>query len=93
MRSADRSNGFTAGLPVLATLLAAVTVSFLAAQTALADPMKCSGEEKTCIANCVKVARSAVSTCVTDCGARKSYCVKTGCWDNGRQRYCGLSKQ
>ena len=62
-------------------------------QPTRADPMKCSGEEKACITSCTKTATTALSICLTACGARKSYCVKTGCWDNGRQRYCGLAKQ
>jgi len=59
-----------------------------------ATPMRCSGEQKTCIANCAKSpARSSISFCLTNCGARQSMCMKTGCWDNGTQRYCGLLKQ
>lgn len=59
---------------------------------AQADPMKCSGEEKVCLTNCKKAARVAYSVCATGCGARLSACMKTGCWDNGTQRYCGLAK-
>lgn len=73
------------------TVLAGLTL--FAAQRALAEPMKCSGEEKTCIANCKKAANKAsLSACLTSCGTRLSICTKTGCWDNGRQRYCGLAK-
>jgi hypothetical protein len=60
---------------------------------ARADPMKCSNEEKTCATNCKKAARGPVNVCLTECGVRASYCMKTGCWDNGVQRYCGLAKQ
>ena len=67
-------------------------LAFFGAQSASADPMKCSGEEKACITACKKTARVAVSACVTGCGARLSACMKTGCWDNGTQRYCGLAK-
>jgi hypothetical protein len=35
----------------------------------------------------------AVSICVTNCGARQSICMRTGCWDSGVQKYCGLQKQ
>ena len=66
--------------------------AILGAPAAAADPMKCSGEEKTCLTNCKKTARVAVSVCATGCGTRLSYCLKTGCWDNGTQRYCGLNK-
>lgn len=74
-----------AGLALLAALTAATF--------AQAAPMKCSSEEKTCAAACTKAARTAVSTCLTACGTRAAYCMKTGCWDNGAQRYCGLAKQ
>src|SRR5262245_15606917 len=57
-------------------------------------PMRCSGEQTTCIANCKKNPdRSFLSVCVTNCGARQSICMKTGCWDSGVQKYCGLLKQ
>jgi hypothetical protein len=70
-----------------------VAVAAFAAPTLRAEPMKCSGEEKTCIASCKKTGSVTVSVCVTNCGARGSYCMKTGCWDNGVQRFCGLNKQ
>lgn len=59
---------------------------------AMAEPMKCSGEEKACITACRKTARMPVNVCLTGCGARLSACLKNGCWDNGTQRYCGLGK-
>ncbi len=65
----------------------------LSGGTALSQPMKCSGEEKTCTTACSKTARSAVNTCLTRCGTSKAYCLKTGCWVNGAQKYCGLLKQ
>ncbi len=58
-----------------------------------AQPMKCSGEEKTCQAACAKVATGKTSACLTECGVRKNVCMRTGCWDDGRLRYCGLAKQ
>ena len=67
-------------------------LALLSAPAAHADPMKCSGEEKTCLINCKKIARVAVSVCATGCGSRLSACMKTGCWDNGAQKYCGLMK-
>jgi hypothetical protein len=57
-----------------------------------AEPMKCSGEEKTCVTACRKTARMPVNICLTGCGQRLSACLKNGCWDNGTQRYCGLAK-
>lgn len=74
----------------LAALALAVIV--LGAPAASAEPMKCSGEEKACIVACKKTARVAVSVCLTGCGARLSACLKTGCWDDGTQRYCSLSR-
>jgi len=78
--------------PIKTISAALFALALLGAQAARADPMKCSGEEKTCVTNCKKAARVPVSVCVTGCGSRLSACLKTGCWDNGSQRYCGLSK-
>ena len=75
---------------ILGALLAALVLS--GAPTAMAEPMKCSGEEKTCITACRKTARMPVNVCLTGCGARLSACLKTGCWNDGTQRYCGLAK-
>ncbi len=69
-----------------------LAVALVGAPAAYAEPMKCSGEEKACLTNCKKAARVAVSVCATGCGTRLSYCLKTGCWDNGTQKYCGLNK-
>jgi len=69
-------------------------LTLLCARPALATPMRCSGEQKTCIASCAKrPPGTSISICLTNCGARQSLCMKTGCWDNGTQRYCGLLKQ
>ena len=57
-----------------------------------AEPMKCGGEQKTCIASC-KMVPNRLSACLTLCSARQAYCVRTGCWDDGLRRYCGLAKQ
>jgi hypothetical protein len=63
-------------------------------QAAFAAPMRCSGEQKICMANCNKAAdRNSISICLTNCGLRQSLCMKTGCWDSGFQKYCGLLKQ
>lgn len=71
---------------------ALLLLALFGAPAAMAEPMKCSGEEKACLTACKKTARMTVSVCVTGCGARLSKCMKTGCWDNGTQRYCGLAK-
>ena len=78
-----------------AVVLAILTAfAVLSAAPAVSAPMRCSGEENTCIANCKKsLVRSSISTCLTNCGLRLSACKKTGCWDSGPQRYCGLLKQ
>ncbi len=59
-----------------------------------AAPMRCSGEQKICLTACNKTAKgAAVSVCFTNCGQRQAMCVKTGCWDNGNQKYCGLLRE
>ncbi len=64
------------------------------AQAALAQPMRCSGERKTCISNCEKnINRAVASKCVATCHLSQSICMRTGCWDSGTSRYCGLMKQ
>jgi hypothetical protein len=71
----------------------ALIAALVAAQTGHAAPMKCSGEEATCREACAKAAKTTLSACLTACGVRRSNCMRSGCWDNGRQRYCGLAKQ
>jgi hypothetical protein len=78
------------------SLLAAAVIglALLCAGAAVAAPMRCSGEQKTCIAVCNKsLDRGSIPTCITNCGMRQSLCMKTGCWDTGFQKYCGLLKQ
>jgi len=66
----------------------------LGTQTALAQPMRCSGERNTCLTNCKKNLDPVVaSRCLQFCHASQSICMRTGCWDNGTSRYCGLTKQ
>ncbi len=82
-------------LRVIAALVC-ISAAFALVSTAPAfsAPMRCSGEEKVCIAACKKsLDRSSISTCLTNCGLRQSACMKSGCWDSGPQRYCGLLKQ
>jgi hypothetical protein len=62
-------------------------------ETAQAAPMRCSGEQSTCKSGCLKKARTAVSDCLALCHVNQQICMRTGCWDNGASRYCGLLKQ
>jgi|SRR5450830_1350903 len=78
---------------ILSAVAAIVGLCLFCSQAVLAQPMRCSGEQKVCVANCNKANRASASVCATDCGARQSLCMKTGCWDNGTQKYCGLLKQ
>lgn len=69
-------------------------LALLEVRAAHAAAMRCSGEEKTCIAVCNKGATKAeLPMCITNCGQRKAICMKSGCWDNGAQKYCGLLRQ
>jgi hypothetical protein len=78
---------------LVATMLVGLALLSMAA-AANAAPMRCSGEQKTCIAACNRSPdRGSIPTCVTNCGLRQSLCIKTGCWDSGVQKYCGLLKQ
>ncbi len=82
--------------PAIDSLIAVAVIGLglLRIDAALAAPMRCSGEQKTCIAVCNKsLDKGSISTCVTNCGLRQSLCMKTGCWDSGVQKYCGLLKQ
>ena len=72
---------------------AIVAIYLLGAQTTLAAPMLCSGEEKTCITACQKGPRGLMGDCIAACRQRGNYCKHTGCWDNGTKRYCGLGRQ
>ena len=66
----------------------------LSTPAALAQPMRCSGEQKTCIANCQKnIDRTVASQCTANCHIRLTNCIKNGCWDSGTFKYCGLMKQ
>jgi hypothetical protein len=75
-------------------VLIAVAFALLPAAPAFSAPMRCSGEENVCIAACKRsLDRSSIPICLTNCGLRRSACMKSGCWDSGPQRYCGLLKQ
>ena len=78
---------------ILTALAAVIALYLLGAQGARAAPMLCSGEQKTCIAVCQGYPRAVVGDCIANCRARFNYCRQTGCWDDGRNRYCGLGRQ
>jgi hypothetical protein len=74
--------------------IAVVAGLMLGAQAAQADAMLCSGEQKNCITNCQKKPiRQIASDCIANCRARLSACMQTGCWDNGTNRYCNLTRK
>jgi hypothetical protein len=76
------------------TAIAAIgALYFLGTQTTLAAPMLCSGEQKSCVTACQLSPRALIPDCVTNCRTRFNYCRATGCWDNGKNRYCGLGRQ
>jgi hypothetical protein len=78
----------------VALAVISVASALLSSAPASSAPMRCSGEEKICIAACKKsLNRSSISTCLTNCGLRQSACMKSGCWTSGPQKYCGLLKQ
>ena len=79
---------------IIMGVIALLGIALLWPPVARAVPMRCSGEETICISGCKKsVDRSTVTICVTNCGVRNAMCKKTGCWDSGVQKYCGLLKQ
>ena len=68
-------------------------LTFLAS-AAHAAPMKCSGEQTSCVAACQRLLdRVQATNCANACRDYFNYCRATGCWDNGRNRYCGLLRQ
>ncbi|MGH6665222.1 MAG: hypothetical protein ACREB2_10020 [Pseudolabrys sp.] len=77
---------------VIVATIALTALALLAARPALAEPMKCSGQEKACIVGCQKNPAFAAN-CVANCRAQKNYCRRTGGWVNGTSRYCGLMRQ
>ena len=71
----------------------AAAVVIIGAQAAQAEPMKCSGEQKTCLSACARMSAGQAQACLEGCRASQAYCVRSGCWQNGATRYCGLMKQ
>jgi hypothetical protein len=79
---------------LICAVLAIGGVLLFRPETARAAPMLCSGEFKTCISNCPRIAdRNIVSACINGCHARQSMCMRTGCWQGATNRYCGLLRQ
>ena len=75
-------------------IAASVGLYLFGLQVVLAQPMRCSGERNTCLTNCKKnLDPTVASRCAQFCHASQSICMRTGCWDNGTSRYCGLTKQ
>lgn len=71
----------------------AAALFLVSAQLAPAEPMKCSGENKTCVTACGKNATPQAKQCMENCRVSQANCARTGCWANGAVRYCGLMKQ
>jgi len=80
-------------LKIINATAAIVAIYLLGTPTALAAPMLCSGEQKTCIAVCQRNPLALIGDCIANCRTRFNYCRQTGCWDNGIKRYCGLLRQ
>ena len=61
---------------------------------AVAEPMKCSGEQQACLTNCAKLAdHTRLKACINSCVQGLAVCRRTGCWNNGSSTYCGLMRQ
>jgi hypothetical protein len=76
-------------------VIPALTVAALiaAVQAAQAAPLRCSAEEKACIAQCnAYTNRGLIPTCIANCRTRMAACRQTGCWTTGPTRYCGLER-
>jgi hypothetical protein len=73
-------------------IFVAAVLGILFAGDALAGPARCSDEKTKCLAVC-KISSPGISPCVTNCNMRQTMCVRTGCWDSGTNRYCGLARQ
>jgi hypothetical protein len=74
--------------------IALVAMLLLLGAAAQAAPMKCSGEQTACTTTCQRILDTAqAANCIAACRGRFNYCRSTGCWDNGRNRYCGLLRQ
>ncbi len=76
------------------TLAVLAAGALLFGTEAIAEPMKCTGEQQACLTNCTRLTDpKLVRLCINACGARQATCRQTGCWDNGSSQYCGLLRQ
>jgi hypothetical protein len=74
--------------------VAMAAVFLLWCGTAVAEPMKCSGEQQACLKNCATLTDATrLKACVNSCSQRQAACRQTGCWNNGSSTYCGLMRQ
>lgn len=71
----------------------AIVFALVGVQAVRAEPMKCSGEQKTCLSACARMPAGQAQPCLEGCRASQAYCIRSGCWQNGASRYCGLTKQ
>jgi hypothetical protein len=79
---------------IIRAVVVAAGALLLSCGTAAAEPMKCSGEQQMCVANCAKLTdQIRLRACVTNCSQRLAACQQTGCWNNGSSNYCGLLRQ
>ena len=74
-------------------VLALAAGALLCAQPGRAAPMTCSTEQKACLAPCGKFPPAVAKDCTDACHVRFNFCRRSGCWDNGSSRYCGLLRQ
>jgi len=74
--------------------IAVVGGCLLSGGSSQAAAVRCSGEYKTCAANCVKIPNNpSAPVCITNCRTRQTMCMQTGCWDSGTSRYCGILRK
>ena len=79
---------------IMRTVLAATGVFLLWYGMAVAEPMKCSGEQQICLKTCTTLTDATrLKACVNSCSQRQAACRQTGCWNNGSSTYCGLMRQ
>jgi len=77
-----------------ARLLAAIAAAvWVVGGTAQAAPMRCSDEHKTCVAACQLRPLAVAPACLSGCNARRSNCLRSGCWSDSAKSYCGLLRQ
>jgi hypothetical protein len=80
--------------PKVADAIAAAVALVMLASAAAAEPMKCSTERQSCAAACRKYAdQKPWRVCMTACSQQQASCMRTGCWNNGGNTYCGLLKR